>query len=64
MKKLISKVLLALSVLVGIGSAYMVVYCIMEPVGRDSRIQVTLVWLMALGLFLGLYRIIDLLENR
>ncbi len=63
MKKLISKVLLALSVLAGIGSAYMVVYCLMGPV-RDSRILVTLVWLMAFGLFLGLYRIIDLLENR
>lgn len=64
MKKLISKVLLLLSVLTGIGSTYMVVYCLMEPVGRDSRILITLVWLMAFGLFLGLYRIIDLLENR
>jgi len=63
-KKLISKVLLALAVLAGIESAYMVVYCLIEPVGRDSRILVTLVWLMAFGLFLGLYRIIDLLENR
>lgn len=41
----------------------MVIYYIEEPIGREDRIIVTLVWLMAFGLFLGLYRIIDLLEE-
>lgn len=63
MKELIPKFLLVISFFLGIGTIYMVIYCIEEPVGREDRIIVTLVWLMALGLFLGLYRIIDLLEE-
>ena len=63
MKELISKFFLVMSFFLGVGTIYMVMYCIEEPIGRESRIIITLVWLMATGLFLGLYRIIDLLEK-
>ena len=64
MKKLISKILLAISIFFGIGTGYLAIYSLVEPVGRESRIFLTLVCLAAFGLFLGLYRIIDLLESK
>ena len=64
MKKLISKLLLVISILLGIGTSYLVIYSLVEPVGRENRLFLMLVCLMAFGLFLGLYRIIDLLENK
>ena len=40
MKELISKFLLVISFFLGVGTIYMVIYCIEEPVGREDRIIV------------------------
>lgn len=64
MKKYISKIMLILSIIFGIGTIYEFMYCLTESVGRSGRITATLALLAVSGLFLGLYRIIDLLEDR
>ncbi len=61
-KRCISKILLALSIVFGIGTIYEGLYCIQGP--ADKGIPAMVALLALCGLFLALYRIIDLLEKR
>lgn len=63
MENCTSKILLAISIVFGIATAYEVVYCVAEPLVREEKALIALVFLAASGLFLGLSRIIDLLER-
>ena len=65
MKKYISKVMLGIAILFLIGVVYYVVYAIGEPAFFREMEQIMLAICIAMfGLFLGLYRIIDLLEQK
>ncbi len=61
MKKYISKILLILSIVFGIGTVYEIIYCV---AASNDGIFTVLALLAVCGLFLGLYRIVDLLEKR
>ena len=65
MKKHVSKILLGISLLSLIGVIYYIIYAIGEPAFfRETEQLFLALYSLMFGLFLGLYRIIDLLEQK
>ena len=65
MKRHISKIMLGIAILSLIAVIYYVIYAIGEPAFFREADQLMLaIFMMMFGLFLGLYRIIDLLEQK
>lgn len=65
MKRHISKIMLGIAILSLIAVIYYVIYAIGEPAFFREADQLMLaICMMMFGLFLGLYRIIDLLEQK
>ncbi|WP_297717797.1 hypothetical protein [Intestinimonas sp.] len=65
MKRHISKIMLGLAMLSLIAVIYYVIYAIGEPAFfREAKQLMLAICTMMFGLFLGLYRIIDLLEQK